>query len=99
MGQTQTSRRPLRWIASKYWLLHGKRRAWDFAATTGERTPEGKPVWARLVYPTETKIRRYVKIRADANPLDPQWRDYFEDRAFFKWFGIHRREAGLSKSS
>lgn len=91
--------RPLRWIASKYWLLHGKRRAWDFAAVTGERTPKGKPVWARLVYPTETKIRRHVKIRADANLLDPQWRDYFEDRAFFKWFGMHRREAGLSKPS
>jgi hypothetical protein len=50
------------------------------------------------VHPTETKIRRYVKVRADANPLDPQWRGYFEDRAFFKKLGIHRHEAGLSKS-
>jgi RNA-directed DNA polymerase len=51
-----------------------------------------------LVNPTETKIRRHVKIRAEANPLDPQWRGYFEDRAFFKKLGIHRHEAGLSKS-
>jgi RNA-directed DNA polymerase len=86
-----------RWIGSKYWRFGG-RRAWEFAADTGERTPEGKPVWVRLVYPTETKIRRYVKVRAEANPLDPQWRGYFEDRAFFKKLGIHRHQAGLSKS-
>ena len=89
--------RPHGWIASQYWRFGG-RRAWEFAADTGERTPAGKPVWLRLVYPTETKIRRHVKIRADANPLDPQWRGYFEDRAFFKKLGIHRHEAGLSKS-
>jgi len=86
-----------RWIGSKYWRFGG-RRAWEFAADTGERTPDGKPVWVRLVYPTETKIRRYVKVRAEANPLDPSWRGYFEDRAFFKKLGIHRHEAGLSKS-
>ena len=89
--------RPHGWIARQYWQFGG-RRAWEFAADTGERTPEGKPVWVRLVYPTETKIRRHVKIRAEANPLDPQWRGYFEDRAFFKKLGIHRHEAGLSKS-
>jgi RNA-directed DNA polymerase len=91
--------RSLRWIADKYWRIHETRRAWDFAADTGERTQAGKPIWLRLVYPTETKIRRHVKIRSDANPLDPLWHDYFEDRAFFKKFGIHRREAGLSKPS
>jgi len=89
--------RPHGWIARQYWRFGG-RRAWEFAADTGERTPAGQPVWLRLVYPTETKIRRHVKIRADANPLDPQWRGYFEDRAFFKKLGIHRHEAGLSKS-
>jgi RNA-directed DNA polymerase len=88
----------LRWIASRYWQF-GERRAWRFAADTGERTPEGKPVWLRLVNPTETKIRRHVKVRADANPLDSRWHDYFEDRAFFRKFGIHRSEAGLNPSS
>jgi RNA-directed DNA polymerase len=51
------------------------------------------------VNPTETKIRRHVKVRADANPFDPHWHDYFEDRAFFRKFGIHRQEAGLKPSS
>jgi hypothetical protein len=40
-----------------------------------------------------------VKIRGEANPFDPRWRAYMEDRAFFKKFGIHRREAGLKPSS
>jgi len=88
----------LHWIASRYWHRQG-RRAWQFAADTGERTPAGKPVWLRLVNPTETKIRRHVKVRADANPFDPHWHDYFEDRAFFRKFGIHRQEAGLKPSS
>jgi RNA-directed DNA polymerase len=52
----------------------------------------------RLVDPTETHIRRHVKVRAAANPFDPVWRDYFEDRAFFKKFGIHRHEAGIKPS-
>jgi hypothetical protein len=65
----------------------------------GERTPDGKPRWLKLVNPTETGIRRHVKIRAEANPFASEWRDYFEDRAFFKKFGIHRREAGLKSSS
>ena len=63
-------------------------RKWTFAADTGERTPEGKPIWLKLVYATNTKIRRHVKIRAEANPFDPDWHGYFEERAFFKKFGI-----------
>ena len=55
-----------------------------FAADTGERTSDGKPNWWRLVMPTDIKIQRHVKVKRDANPFDPQWRDYFEDRAFFK---------------
>jgi RNA-directed DNA polymerase len=89
--------KPRRWIAPRYWHSIG-RRAWMFAADTGERTPEGKPVWLRLVYATDTPIRRHVKIRANANPFDPHWQDYFKDRAFLKQFGIHRHEAGIKPS-
>jgi RNA-directed DNA polymerase len=51
-----------------------------------------------LADPTETRIRRYVKVKSEANPFDPRWRDYFEDRAFFKRMGIHRHEAGIKPS-
>jgi RNA-directed DNA polymerase len=78
------------WIVGRYWhRLNGKK---VFAVDTGERTPEGKTVWLRLVNVTETKVRRHVKIKAAANPFDPQWRNYFEEREFFKWYGVHWKE-------
>jgi RNA-directed DNA polymerase len=86
-----------RWLIQRYWRPLGGRDR--FAAHTGKRTPGGKPLWLKLVSPTEIGIRRHVKIRGEANPFDPRWRAYFEDRAFFKKFGIHRREAGLKPSS
>lgn len=85
------------WIAQKYWHATGRPRR-SFAVDTGERMPDGRTIWLRLVDPTAIKIRRHLKIKAEANPFDPRWRNYFEDRAFFKWFGIHRREAGLKPS-
>ncbi len=47
----------LGWILRRYWHPMG-RQSWRFAADTGERTPAGKPIWLKLVNPTETKIRR-----------------------------------------
>jgi len=73
-------------------------RAWTFAAQTGQRTPDGQPIWRRLVYAGETKIRRHVKIRQGANPFDPQWKPYFKERAFYLKFGIHRHQAGIKPS-
>lgn len=86
-----------RWLIQRYWHPLGGRNR--FATATGKRTPGGKPLWLKLVSPTEISIRRHVKIRGEANPFDPRWRAYMEDRAFFRKFGIHRREAGLKPSS
>lgn len=86
-----------RWIIQRYWHSIGGKNV--FAADTGKRMSNGKPIWLRLVNPVEISIRRHVKIRGEANPFDPRWRAYFEDRAFFKKFGIRRREAGLKPSS
>ena len=73
-------------------------RAWTFAVETDKPTTDGSPVWSRLVYAGETKIRRHVKVRQDANPFDPQWRPYFEERAFQQKFGITRQQAGIKPS-
>src|SRR6266851_2224819 len=72
-----------------------RNRAWTFATKTDQRTTDGKPVWLRLIYAGETKIRRHIKVRQDANPFDPQWRPYFEERAFQTKFGITRQQAGI----
>lgn len=79
------------WITQRYWHRLGRRRR-SFAAPKA-RTPSGEVVMARLVDPTETPIRRYVKVKAEANPFDPHWRAYFEDRAIFKCSGVYPETA------
>jgi RNA-directed DNA polymerase len=39
-----------------------------------------------LRYAAEVPIRRHIKIKAEANPFDPAWEGYFEDRQGFKMF-------------
>ena len=34
-----------------------------------------------LVYAADTPIRRHTKIKSEANPFDPAWETYFEDRS------------------
>lgn len=52
---------------------------------------------AGTVYPAEPRIRRFVKVKSEANPFDPRWRDYFEVRAFFTYMGIYRHELDWSR--
>lgn len=92
-GKHRHSNKSSHWVMQKYWHhLNGRN---EFAADTGQRTPDGKVIWRKLYKTTDTSIRRHPKIRGKANPFAPSWRAYFEDRAFFKKFGIHRQEAGL----
>lgn len=85
------------WVKKRYFHPIGG-HDWTFAAKTGKQTPEGKPIWLKLVRASDTKIRRHLKIRAEANPFDPCWQDYLAERAFYKKFGIHRHEAGIKTS-
>jgi len=57
-----------RWIKNKY-FRSGRSRNWVFA--------DGPHVLARL---SDIKIRRHVKIKAEANPYLPEWEEYFDDR-------------------
>lgn len=75
------------WITQRYWHWLGRRRR-SFAVRT---TLHGKQVLARLIDPTEIPIWRHVKVKSEANPFDPQWRTYFEDR-HFKRSGVHSSE-------
>ena len=75
------------WV-KKHCFPAWRSRAWTFAAKTGELTPDGKPIWNRLTYAGDTRIRRHIKIRRGANPFDPHWRRYFEEREFQKKAGI-----------
>jgi RNA-directed DNA polymerase len=57
-----------RWIREKYFRI-GKTRSWVFAT--------GDDVLTRL---SDIKIRSHTKLAAEANPFDPDWESYFEDR-------------------
>jgi len=64
-----------KWIKSKY-FQKVRNRNWVF------KEKKGKTELAKL---SRIPIRRHVKIKAEANPYDPTWRDYFEKRAMKEW--------------
>ena len=66
-----------RWIKIKYFRANGLRN-WVFAAT--ENKEDGTTRELTLLKESDTPIKRHVKIRAGANPHDPQWGRYFESR-------------------
>lgn len=72
-----------RWIKNRYFKSIGNRNG-VFMADTGKCYPDGKPIWLKLARASETRIRRHVKIKGAANPFDPQWETYFEDRLGLK---------------
>jgi len=75
-----------RWVAQNYWHTTRLQR-WAFAVDTGERSAEGKTIWLRLACAAETEIRRHRKIKKDANPFDPAWDAYFEERERLYTYG------------
>jgi len=54
---------------------------------------------------SQIPIKRHCKIRQDANPYDPEWDDYFEQRQYDNWLnsnqgagklrGLWYRQAGI----
>jgi len=66
-----------RWVKDKYFKTRGTRN-WVFAAT--EKRKDGTQKEHILLYQADTPIKRHLKIKAHANPHDPQWEPYFESR-------------------
>lgn len=63
------------WISSNYFHKIGTTTR-AFSAPTGEI--RGSVEWKlSLMEIRRVKIKRHVKIRAEANPFDPEWDDYF----------------------
>lgn len=73
-------KKPIRWINKRYFHRIGTRN-WVFAAKakTGEMI--------ELLRANATKILRHIKIRKEANPYDPKWDIYFEEREGDRMFG------------
>lgn len=68
-----------RWVAKKYFHTIGN-RTWTFSVPTKDKMENGEDLFIRLIYATNTDIRRFTKIKAAANPFDQEWEDYFVER-------------------
>ena len=65
------------WIRQKYFTRVADNR-WVFFGT--RTTSQGKTQEHRLIRLAYTPIKRHLKIKAKANPYDPEWEPYFETR-------------------
>jgi RNA-directed DNA polymerase len=74
------------WIKDRYFPDLGSRR-WVFNAPTDDRSQR-----LALVQAADTPIRRHRKIKSAANPFDPAWETYFEERHSFRmWDSLRGR--------
>ena len=67
------------WIASRYWHTIGSRN-WTFSCKANTEADSHGRFYPVLEYATNTKILRYTKVKAEANPFDEAWAEYFEER-------------------
>jgi RNA-directed DNA polymerase len=65
------------WVKHKYFPPF-RGQHWLFQGMSDGRGQPPHPV--RLFQATSVPIRRHIKIRSDANPYDPAWEQYFEQR-------------------
>jgi len=65
------------WIKAKYFTSRDSRN-WVFAAT--EKQEDGTSRELVLLQESDMPIQRHIKIKADANPHDRKWEQYFETR-------------------
>lgn len=67
----------LQWIKDKYFTRINQRDWIFFSHQEGKH--KGEPLLT-LKFASSTRIIRHVKIKADANPYDPNFKSYFQER-------------------
>lgn len=67
-----------RWVKAKYFKTVGKRH-WTFTGIQADG------YFARLIYTSDTPIKRHIKLKAEANPYDLAFEEYFEKRLERTW--------------
>jgi RNA-directed DNA polymerase len=70
-----------KWIKTKYFQREG-RRGWVFTGVIRDHKGKAWPI--QLMDAAGIKILRWKKIRSAANPYDPEWELYLEERAAWK---------------
>jgi RNA-directed DNA polymerase len=70
------------WVKNRYFASIGEQN-WVFSGEVVGK--EGKPRMVHLLRASYTKIKRYTKVKGEANPYDPKWEEYFDQRMGLKW--------------
>jgi RNA-directed DNA polymerase len=65
------------WLKKKYFEQQGEKN-WTFFGESCD--DEGKPHKVRLLLASSTPIQRHTKVKGEANPYDPVYETYFEER-------------------
>jgi RNA-directed DNA polymerase len=71
------SHKNFQWIRKKYFTSIGGDR-WVFTGSVTDRKEQVKTVHLRNA--SSIPIQRHTKIKGEANPYDPEWEIYFEER-------------------
>ena len=71
----------MKWIKAKYYRCDNLRN-WIFSAPS--KNSAGVHTNLDLVMASSTPIKRHIKIKAAANPYDPEWESYFEQRSAYQ---------------
>ena len=67
-----------RWISVKYYTtVNGNH--WRFYCIIKDKEGKKRNLYLKLA--SDTHIRRHTKIKAEANPFDPRFKEYFKQRA------------------
>ena len=76
-GRRQNRNVTRKWL-HKHYFRDTPKRNWTFCCKVTDKN--GKKVQLDLFYHSQAKITRYVKIKAAANPFNPEYASYFEER-------------------
>jgi RNA-directed DNA polymerase len=69
--------KPSRWVKAKYFERR-RDHDWSFFGETCDDEGRPKKIW--LFHAQSTPIKRKVKVKSEANPYDPSYETYFEER-------------------
>ncbi len=67
-----------RWVRKRYFVSKGGNN-WVLSGVN----QEGKRLCLRRA--GDVPVTRHIKVKAQANPYDPEWDGYFEERYLWKW--------------
>ena len=70
-----------KWIKQKYFRCKGDRN-WVF--TGASKDSKGRKYVLYLMEAAKVAVKRYIKVRSDVNPYDPEWEMYLEARTEWK---------------